>query len=149
MKTYHCLLIFINVIYLTNGEGTWTHPGMGKSISNHHLRELEKIAKVTQNTDTNGTRVGTNQTRIAKSYVRLNSRMGRNEDIQSDKAKDESEVNNFVSDEEEKTNRNNTQTAKEKEASTYNFYPSRRDATGKRKQQAVRNDNKFNFFFTN
>ena len=130
MKTYHCLIILINVIYLTNGQESWTHPSVGK-LTNQNIRELEKIAKVTHNTDKDGTRVGTNQTRLAKSYVKLNARTGRNEKIKSD---NESEVNNFVSDEEEKINRNNTQSVKDKESSTYNFYPSRRDATVKRKQ---------------
>lgn len=124
------------MIYLTNGDESWTHSSVGKSISNHNLKELEKIAKVTHNTDRDGTRVGTNQTRLAKSYVKINARTARNEDVKSvDKAKDESEVNNFVSDDEEKINRNNTQTPKDnKESTTYNFYPSRRDATVKRKQ---------------
>lgn len=122
MKIKHSLVILIHIVYLTNGERIWTNSNLRRLTGNNYTR-LENIAKVTHNTERNVPSAGTSQHRLG-SFARAE----KHEKV------DRSEVNNLVNNDDEKGNNSVVQAGTEKESATYNFYPSRREVTGKKKQ---------------
>lgn len=146
MKTSYLFIVLFNVVYLTNAEETWSLGRVNK-LSDNNLKQLEKIAKITQNSETFAPdEYNVQSSRLTRDLPLIESQSRKLKEKTSESSKNESEVNNFVSEDESQTTRSTGQAENGDETTTYNFYPSRKGATAKRKTP-VRDLPIFFFFY--
>lgn len=134
MNTNYLFVVLFNLIcvYLTSADDEWTVPKLNK-LSNENIKELERLAKVTQNVASLGANLRDNlQPRLSRNMPSSTANFQSNKFKESrQSSKNESVVNNLVSEDENQTRSEEREEVDE--STTYNFYPSRRGATTKKK----------------